>query len=112
MHEVDMNRDGTLAFSEFVELMDNLGTVQGTSEEKEENQLKAAFKIFNRSGGGYINSIDLRSVLNSLGEYLTNQESELSFDRGWDRGLVKNNPVYRPRGGDQISFGKKIFLSL
>ncbi len=74
--DIDLNGDGKFSFDEFVQLMSNLGSLGEISEEEEDKELKAAFKVFNRSGDGFITEIDLRQVLNSLGEFLTTDESK------------------------------------
>jgi calmodulin len=75
LNDIDIDGDGTFSFDEFVQLMFNMGSLTQVSAEQEDKELKAAFQVFNRTGDGYISSIDLRSVLQSLGEYLTNDES-------------------------------------
>lgn len=79
LREIDLNGDGKFSLNEFVELMEKVGTFGSQTADEEDKELKAAFKVFNRSGSGYITEIDLRSVLNSLGEYLTNDESKNSI---------------------------------
>jgi calmodulin len=79
LREIDLNGDGKFSFNEFAQLMNNIGNLGELSEEEEDKELKAAFKVFNRRGDGYINEIDLRSVLTSLGEYLTTEESEFKL---------------------------------
>lgn len=68
--------DGTFSFDEFVQLMYNMGGLSEISEEQEEQELRDAFKVFDRAGNGYITSHDLRSVLQCLGEQLTEEESK------------------------------------
>lgn len=79
LNDIDIDGDGTFSFEEFVQLMFNMGSLTEISAEQEDRELKAAFKVFNRSGNGFISSIDLRSVLQSLGEYLTDDESKISL---------------------------------
>jgi Ca2+-binding EF-hand superfamily protein len=56
--------------------MYNMGNLSEVSEEAEEKELRAAFKVFDRTGNGFITSSDLRSVLQCLGEQLTEDESK------------------------------------
>lgn len=70
-NEIDINNDGRFSLDEFISKYQ-----ERLTKDEEDKELKAAFKVFNRSGSGYITEIDLRSVLNSLGEYLTNEESK------------------------------------
>jgi Ca2+-binding EF-hand superfamily protein len=37
-------------------------------------EMHEAFKAFNRSGGGFLNQADLRSVLDKMGESVTDEE--------------------------------------
>ena len=76
LHEINLIEDVKLSFDEFVQLTNNIGSLDDISEEEEDRELKAAFKYFDRSGHGYITEIDLRKVLNSLGQYPTTSESK------------------------------------
>ena len=76
LREIDLNGDGKFSLNEFVELMEKVGTLGSQIEDEEDKELKAAFKVFNRSGSGFITENDLKSILNSFGEYLTNDESK------------------------------------
>jgi len=53
-----------------------MGNLSEKTEEQEEKELKQAFKVFDRSGNGYITSSDLRSVIQCLGEQLSEDESK------------------------------------
>ena len=74
--DIDIDGDGTFSFEEFVQLMFNMGNITEISEEQEEQELRDAFKVFDRTGRGYITNVDLRSILHSLGENLTDEESK------------------------------------
>lgn len=41
-----------------------------------ENDIKAAFRVFDKDGKGFVNSTELRHVLVSLGEKLTDSEAD------------------------------------
>eukprot|EP01118_Nematostelium_gracile_P019968 TRINITY_DN949_c0_g1_i2.p2 TRINITY_DN949_c0_g1~~TRINITY_DN949_c0_g1_i2.p2 ORF type:complete len:157 (+),score=48.53 TRINITY_DN949_c0_g1_i2:90-560(+) len=71
---VDKNKNGTVEFDEFVELMkDSFGE---PSAEDEENKLREAFKVFDRNGDGSISKDELVQVMKNLGRKLTKQEAE------------------------------------
>ena len=53
-----------------------MGSLEEITPEQEEKDLKQAFKVFDLTGNGYITSSDLRSVLQCLGEQLTENESK------------------------------------
>ncbi len=79
LDDIDIDGDGTFSFEEFVQLMFNMGNIAEISEEQEEKELRDAFKVFDRNSRGYITNTDLRSILYSLGENLTDEESNVLF---------------------------------
>lgn len=76
LKDIDIDGDGTFSFKEFVLLMFNTGNLTEISEEQEEAELRDAFKVFDTAGNGYITNQDLRSVLQCLGEQLSEDEIE------------------------------------
>ncbi|XP_076110387.1 neo-calmodulin-like isoform X1 [Mytilus galloprovincialis] len=72
--EIDIDGDGTFSFEEFVQVMANMGGISEQSEEDEEEELRQAFRVFDKSGCGYITASDLRAVLQCIGEDLTEDE--------------------------------------
>lgn len=56
--------------------MANMGGLNENSAEDEEEELRQAFRVFDKSGCGYITPSDLRAVLQNIGENLTEEESE------------------------------------
>ncbi len=67
--EVDSDGNGTIDFKEFLGLMVNKMNDTDTEEE-----LLEAFKIFDRDNKGYITALELRLVMNNLGEVLSPYE--------------------------------------
>lgn len=67
--EVDANKDGTIDFKEFLGLMS-----RQTKERDSQEELKEAFKVFDKDGNGFISAAELRHVMTSLGEKLTDEE--------------------------------------
>merc|ERR1719402_726204 len=55
--EVDLDGNGTIEFPEFLEMMK-----QKATEEDQEEELKEAFKIFDRRRNGFITLKELRAV--------------------------------------------------
>lgn len=72
--EIDIDGDGTFSFEEFVQVMANIGGISEQSVEDEEEELRQAFRVFDKSGCGYITASDLRAVLQCIGEDLTEDE--------------------------------------
>jgi len=67
--ESDVDGDGEVSFPEFVELMQKQ-QAQSTPEE----EMRAAFSVFDRNNSGSISASELRDVMLSLGETLTDEE--------------------------------------
>ena len=67
--EVDANKDGTIDFKEFLTLMS-----RKTRDADSQDELREAFKVFDKDGNGYISAAELRHVMTSLGEKLTDAE--------------------------------------
>ncbi|XP_048736680.1 calmodulin-beta-like [Ostrea edulis] len=74
LKEIDIDGDGTFSFEEFVQVMANMGGISEQSAEDEEEELRQAFRVFDKGGCGYITASDLRSVLQCMGEDLTEEE--------------------------------------
>ncbi|XP_060066520.1 calmodulin-A-like [Ylistrum balloti] len=74
LKEIDIDGDGTFSFEEFVQVMANMGGISEQSEEDEEEELRQAFRVFDKTGCGYISASDLRAVLQCMGEDLTEDE--------------------------------------
>jgi len=69
--QVDTDNSGEIDFAEFLTMM-----AKQMKNEDTEEEIKEAFKVFDRDGNGVINASELRFVLTTLGEKLTNEEVE------------------------------------
>eukprot|EP00890_Picochlorum_soloecismus_P005479 jgi/Picsp_1/5932/NSC_03289-R1_calmodulin len=69
IEEVDTNKDGTIDFKEFLGLMS-----RKTKDKDSQEELREAFKVFDKDGNGYISAAELRHVMTSLGEKLSDEE--------------------------------------
>ena len=70
MFEVIFLGDGSIDFSEFVIMMAK------KKDQESAEDIKEAFKVFDKDGNGYISAAELRHVMTNLGEKLTDEEVE------------------------------------
>lgn len=71
INEIDIDNDGTVDFSEFITMM---ARRMKTSDDEE--VIKEAFRVFDRNGNGLISAAELRHVLTSIGDKLTDEEAD------------------------------------
>ena len=69
INEVDADGNGTIDFPEFLNLM-----ARKMKDTDSEEELKEAFKVFDKDGNGFISAAELRHVMTNLGEKLTDEE--------------------------------------
>lgn len=66
--EIDIDRNGTIEFSEFLSLMTRK-EFQDVDDEEEDK--KEAFKVFDKDGNGKISISEFQQVMSTLGGYLS-----------------------------------------
>ncbi|KAK7345922.1 hypothetical protein VNO77_16538 [Canavalia gladiata] len=71
INEVDANGNGIIEFFEFLNLM-----ASQTKETDVEEDLREAFKVFDKDQNGYISASELRHVMINLGEKVSGEEVE------------------------------------
>ncbi|TKY61392.1 Calmodulin protein 8 [Spatholobus suberectus] len=71
MNEVDTDGNGTIEFGEFLNLM-----ARKMKETEAEEELKEAFRVFDKDQDGYISPSELRSVMRTIVEKVTEEEVE------------------------------------
>ncbi|EDR09945.1 uncharacterized protein LACBIDRAFT_318309 [Laccaria bicolor S238N-H82] len=71
VNEVDKDGNGTIDFEEFLDMMS-----RNAVDENAEEEMRQAFLVFDKDGSGQISKSELKQVMRSLGEYLTDQEVE------------------------------------
>lgn len=68
--EIDQDGNGSISFNEFVWLM-----TKEIHDNDIEEEIREAFRVFDREGHGFITVPDLTHVLQTLGEKLTSEET-------------------------------------
>ncbi|KAI3605016.1 calmodulin [Moniliophthora roreri] len=69
INEVDADGDGTIDFPEFLSMM-----ATKIHHADSEEEIRQAFKVFDKDGNGTISAQELRTVMESLGERLSDKE--------------------------------------
>ncbi|CAN6867445.1 unnamed protein product [Brassica oleracea] len=71
INEVDADGNGTIDFPEFLILM-----AKKMKDTDSEEELKEAFRVFEKDQNGFISAAELRHVMTNLSEKLTDEEVE------------------------------------
>ena len=67
--EVDSNGSGTIDLQEFLGLM-----ARRMKDTESEEELREAFRVFDKDQNGFISAVELRHVMTNLGEKLSDEE--------------------------------------
>ena len=65
INEVDADGNGTIDFPEFLTMM-----ARKMRDTDSEQEIKEAFKVFDRDNNGFISAAELRHVMTNLGEWV------------------------------------------
>ncbi|KAG2622011.1 calmodulin-like protein 5 [Panicum virgatum] len=77
IRDADADGNGTIDFAEFLGLMARKTTGAGAAGgDGADEELREAFKVFDKDQNGYISATELRHVMINLGEKLTDEEVE------------------------------------
>ncbi|KAK3174851.1 hypothetical protein OEA41_002097 [Lepraria neglecta] len=71
MNEIDSDHNGTISFDEFATIM-----AHKVANADSEAELRAAFGVFDKDGSGTIDTAELRHLMKSIGEDLTDEQIE------------------------------------
>jgi len=71
IEQLDADQSGTVDFNEFSQLMYEIMKAPELEEE-----IKEAFRVFDKDQNGFVSAIELRKVLNSMGDRLSEADSE------------------------------------
>ena len=69
VREVDQDNNGTIEFDEFMKMMELKNTSVDT-----EDEIREAFRVFDKNNDGYISHEELKSMMCNLGETLSDKE--------------------------------------
>jgi len=92
IQEVDSGGNGSIDFQEFLAMMS-----RKSKDTASEEEIRAAFRILDKEGQGFVGADDLRLALTTLGEKLTEVEAdELIREADLDSdGIVKLDDLIR-----------------
>ena len=71
MREVDLNQDGKIDFDEFMILM-----TKSSPETQAEEEVINAFRVFDKEGNGLIASSELKHIMMTIGDKMSQEEAE------------------------------------
>ena len=71
MREVDLNQDGLIDFDEFMILM-----TKSSPDTQTEEEVINAFRVFDKEGNGLIASSELKHIMMTIGDKMTEEEAD------------------------------------
>ncbi|BFZ11794.1 hypothetical protein BsWGS_14833 [Bradybaena similaris] len=80
---MDRSGNGKIEYREFVDCVNKKGM---KTEEQEAEEVRAAFKIFDANGDGFITAAELRRIVTSMGERLTEEEADAMIKKADQNG--------------------------
>lgn len=71
IQEVDINNDGKIDLDEFITLM-----TKNSPDTQTEDEVINAFRVFDKEGNGLISSSELKHIMMTIGDKMTEEEAE------------------------------------
>ena len=71
MEEADLSKDGKIDFEEFLSLM-----TRNSPETQTEDEVINAFRVFDKEGNGLIFSAELKHIMMTIGDKMTEEEAD------------------------------------
>ncbi|KAJ8973296.1 hypothetical protein NQ317_008172 [Molorchus minor] len=86
--------NGTIDFPEFLTMM-----ARKMKDTDSEEEIREAFRVFDKDGNGFISAAELRHVMTNLGEKLTDEEVDEMIREGHRR----RRPSHNSEGSSEVS---------
>nr|BAW98167.1 luminescent protein GeNL(Ca2+)-260 [synthetic construct] len=112
INEVDADGNGTIYFPEFLTMM-----ARKMKDTDSEEEIREAFRVFDKDGNGYISAAQLRHVMTNLGVKLTDEEvdemiREADIDGDGQVNYEEFEQMMTAKGGGSKRRWKKNFIAV
>ncbi|KAJ3808337.1 hypothetical protein EV368DRAFT_66826 [Lentinula lateritia] len=108
INEVDVDRNGTIDFDEFLSMM-----AKKFKDTDSEEEIRQAFQVFDKNGDGTISAKELKAVMESLGENLSDKEVDAMIfeaDQDGDGSINYEDDAQQMKKGSDLCCNLKSVL--